>query len=294
MEIRTENGHEGGQAKPTCPFHTWCVVEWALDPAYAQNLEWDMGKLLRDANIPFPSREDADRLAKIVMTSADSKSTKRNKLRALELYMEWLGHPDVKFRKPVARRKLPKYLTEDEMKMLLRAARNWRDYAILALFMATGMRLNELTGLDVGDVDFTRKMVTVRTAKFDKEREIDLNDETLSILRSYLEKYHGMKADVSKGASNRPLFMSMRGTRISNKAVGTMVKKAGERAGLRIEISPHVLRHSFATTMLANGCDIFQLSRILGHASIAITEPYLHVNNDYRRNAYNKGVPKIF
>ena len=93
-------------------FRKWAVVERALDPAYAKNMEWVIGKMLREADMSFPDREDADRLAAAVMTSKAAKSTKRNNLRALEPYMDYLGYPDIHSCKLHASRKLPKYLTQ--------------------------------------------------------------------------------------------------------------------------------------------------------------------------------------
>lgn len=112
-----------------------------------------------------------------------------------------------RFKKPNAKRKLPKYLTQDEIRVLVKSARDFRDYAMLAVFCTAGTRLMDLVMLNIEDIDFTRKQIRIKHAKFDKEREVPLADECGAILRQYIESYHGPKA-----GPRAPLFKSARGT----------------------------------------------------------------------------------
>ena len=109
------------------------------------------------------------------------------------------------------------------------------------------------------------------------------------VLKAYIDKY----VNDPERRPDWPLFKSLRGTRASPHAISDVVHRCGKRAGITQRVSPHVLRHSFATAMIGNGCDLFHLSDILGHTNIDTTTIYLHINNDARRQAFEKGVPRI-
>lgn len=312
MTKNGKNGQKAGQDKCLCPvenagkdfsrlgtnkwgqdIHTWLITEKALDERYALYMAYNVNRLMARTNVLHPTPADVPRMQAWVVKSDFSKSHKRHLLRSLELYLEFRDIRNeagdfFKFRKPNATRKLPTYLTQDEMRRLVRAARDYRELAFLALYCTTGVRLREGVGLNIGDLNFEKKIVTVKHAKFDKEREIDLSDETISILKKYIEAYHGPNP-----GPRTPLFKSQRGNRWSPHAASDAITKCGERAGLDTRVTPHVLRHSFATAMVGNECDIFHLSKMLGHSRISTTEIYLHVNNEKRREAFERGVPTL-
>ncbi len=202
--------------------------------------------LLRDNNTPNPTREDADRIAMKILSSEYSKSYQKHLLLALECYMQYLGTP-VTYKKPRPNKRSPKYLTQDQLKMLVRSARDYRALAMLVMFSTTGVRLNELRMMNIGDVDLERRVVTIKHAKRDKDREIPLSEDCVKVLKVYLEKYH------KRPKPNDPFFLSQRGNRWSAHAIETCVERCSERAGLKGMVSPHVLRHSFATAMVSNG-----------------------------------------
>ena len=282
MAISAETAVSNGQG-----FEAWLLTEKGLSEKWAKNVEWYVKSLLARENVPFPTKTDAEMLALRVLKSESSKSHKRNTLKALEHYMEYVGEP-VRFKKPTKGKRLPRYLTQDELKKLVRTARNYREYALLSMFCTTGLRLNEVRMLDIGDIDFQRKTVTVRNAKLSKDREVPLSAECLGVLKAYISKYFG-----DSPSSSTPLFMSRRNARASPHALSDTVRKCGQKANLSKTVSPHLLRHSFATAMLGNGCDLFHLSDILGHSHIETTAIYLHVNNQARRDAFERGVPRI-
>lgn len=269
-------------------FIAWLMIEKGLSQSWARDIYWYVNRLLIRENIPFPDKEDADKLALQILQSDYSKSHKRNMLKAIEHYMEFIGKP-VKFKKPLKGKRLPRYLTQDEMRKLIRSARNYREFGILTIFCTTGLRLNEVRMLNINDLSFSRKVITVRCAKLDKDREVPMSEDCERVLKAYLEKYFTME----RRRANAPLFESIRGNRISPHALSSTVKNCAQRAEIKQTVSPHVLRHSFATAMIGNGCDLFHLSDILGHSNIETTTIYLHVNNEARRLAFNKGVPKF-
>jgi site-specific recombinase XerD len=259
-----------------------------LSEKWAKNTAWYVNRLLTRENIPFPEKEDAEALAFKILRSELSKSHKRNTLKAIEHYMEYVGKP-VHFKKPTKGKRLPRYLTQDELKKVVRTSRNYREFAVLTLFCTTGMRLNEVRMLNIGDLDFSRKMITVRCAKLSRDREVPMSQDCERVLKAYLEKYF----DKTRMLPNMPIFESNRGNRISPHALAEVVRKCARRAEIGQSVSPHVLRHSFATAMIGNGCDLFHLSDILGHSNIETTAIYLHVNNEARRMAFDRGVPRI-
>ena len=126
--------------------------------------------MLRENNTPFPKSEDAEKIGLKVLNSAYSKSYQKHLLTALELYMEYVGIT-IRFKKPKPTKRSPKYLTQEQLKKLIRGASDYRDFAMIIMSCTTGMRLNELRMLSVGDVDLERRIVTVRHAKRDRDRE---------------------------------------------------------------------------------------------------------------------------
>lgn len=273
--------------------YTRLISEKAPDVDHTKGVVWNANRLLARVNIFNPVMEDVPGIVAKVHQSEFSKSHKRHLLGALEKMLEFKGVKDKDgkfwhFKKPQPRRKLPKYLTQDEMRRLVRTARDYREPAALSVLCTGGLRLAELCGLNLEDVDFERKYFKVRHAKFDKEREVPMSEECEAILRQYLDAFHSPRA-----GPKTPLFKSIRGTRMSPHAVQNMIAKCGERTGLRDKLTPHVLRHSFATATVGNGCDIWHLSQMLGHNDIATTQIYLHVINEKLREQYDKGCPRL-
>lgn len=269
-------------------FTAWLMTEKGLSDKWARDTTWYVVKRLTAADIPFPEKKDAENLAYKILCSSYSKSHKRNLLKAIEHYMEYTGKP-VHFKKPNKGKRLPKYLTQDQMRKLVRATRNYREFALLTIFCTTGLRLNELRMLNIGDLDFTRRCLTVRCAKLSRDREVPLSEDCARVMNAYIDRYY----KEGQRKPDTPLFMSIRGVRASPHAISDTVKKCGRRAGLTQSVYPHLLRHSFATAMIGNGCDLFHLSDILGHSNIETTTIYLHINNEARRAAFEKGVPRI-
>ena len=183
---------------------------------------------------------------------------------------------------PKIGKRLPKYLTLEQSKKLLEATKNTsdeykeRDYAIITLFLNCGMRLSELVGINIKDINFSDKKLTV-IGKGDKERTIYLNPACIAAINEYLKvrPHDGVKYN-----SRDALFLSKRKERISNRMVQEIVKRELAKAGLDInKYSVHKLRHTAATLMYQNGVDIRALQVLLGHESISTTEIYTHVDN---------------
>jgi integrase/recombinase XerD len=177
----------------------------------------------------------------------------------------------------------PKYLTLSETTRLLEAARqDLRDYAILILLAYTGLRVNELCNLKISDIDFAEKVIHVLSGKGDKDRIVIMEDKTLEALKNYILVRMPVKDY---------LFTSQKKTKISSTHVERLVRTYALKCGITKKVTPHVLRHTFATTLLRNGADIRFIQQILGHASLATTQIYTHVDDQSLKYAYEKAKP---
>ena len=230
-----------------------------------------------------------------------SKATTRaRKASSIRIFFNYLSRkaklididPAQDLETPKLDKRLPKYLSLDDSKKLLDVASNEdnrnaeRDYAIITLFLNCGMRLSELVGINIKDIDFSEYKLNV-IGKGNKERTIYLNKACMKAISDYLDvrPKQGIKHD--NKYSEKALFLSERKTRISNRTVETIVDKQLRAAGLDSrKYSVHKLRHTAATLMYQYGqVDIRALQELLGHESIATTEIYTHVSNDQVRNA---------
>jgi integrase/recombinase XerD len=152
-----------------------------------------------------------------------------------------------------------------------------RDRAILTTLLFGGLRCNELRMLDVEDVDFEESTVFIRYAKRDKQRIVPLHDRA----REALEVYLGER-------STGPIFLSGQGARISNRRLRSLVKEIGQRAGLKKDLHPHTLRHSYATLLREAGVELGDVGNLLGHASLDTTRIYDHMSMSRKRAAVDR------
>lgn len=198
------------------------------------------------------------------------------------------ANPAAQVRMPKPREKEPEYLNEREYGRLLKVVKQcaskyfkYRDVAIVKMFLSTGLRLSELAGLDVGDIDFDNKTVRV-TRKGGNQQILPINGELIPGLRRYLLSRKNPLAQ-------EPLFISKRRKRISKGAIWHLVRKYARQAELKKnQLSPHILRHSFATSLLRKGIDLVTIQRLLAHRSLKTTERYLHACDESLRAAVGK------
>jgi integrase/recombinase XerD len=177
--------------------------------------------------------------------------------------------------------RLPRYLSEEDAHKLFETARGTpRDYAILHVLGYAGLRVSELCNLRVEDVEFDRHLLHVRSGKGDKDREVVLEEKTQAAVERYL-------ADRTiAGVETGRLFP------VTPVTVERMVRRRAREAGLQTRVTPHVLRHTLATALLRRGCDIRYIQKLLGHASVATTQIYTHVDTQALRQAYDRARPE--
>lgn len=164
---------------------------------------------------------------------------------------------------------LPKYLNQEEIKKLFAACTNIKHVCIMKLLYGGGLRLSELLNLQIQDIDSKDMLIHIRNAKGQKDRKVMLSGQLLQDLRNYYKLYR----------PKRQLFEGQNNDAYSARSVQNIIKTAAEGAGIRKEVSPHILRHSFATHLLENGTDIRYIQELLGHKSVKTTEIYTHISD---------------
>lgn len=195
--------------------------------------------------------------------------------------------------KPQKWDKLPSYLNYDEVDKLLAAPNiattsGYRDSLILETMYASGMRVSEVVNVSIADIDFKRGIIKV-VGKGSKERYVPLYEALSSKIYNWLPSRH---ADFVKGSDSGFLFINRRGGQLTRQYIWRMVKEYCADAGIDKGVSPHTLRHSFATHLLSGGADLRTIQIFLGHESIATTEIYTHVTDDDKRNTLMRFHPR--
>ena len=189
--------------------------------------------------------------------------------------------------RPKMKKRLPDVLTVNEVDKLLdiplHTKEDYRDKAILEVLYATGIRISELTNLKMQDVDFSNKVVRV-FGKGSKERIVPINKYALKYLGMYLD----IRGSFLKGKLTDYIFLNSKGEAISRESFGLELNKIVKKQGLNKKVTPHMLRHSFATHMLNQGADLRSIQELLGHSDISTTTIYTHVSNEKVKNDYLK------
>ena len=248
----------------------------------------------------------------------NSRASAARKLAAIRAFGRYLrreelieGDPAGLVGTPKREQRLPAHLGEAEMSRLLEVPDpsqplGRRDRAILELFYASGLRLSELVGLDLDDVNLGSRVVRV-LGKGRKERIVPFNRSTEAALRDWLRDWEGLATTPSapkarrwhpgaRGSSKKrpaqPLFLNYQGRRLSTRSVDRLVRKYVAACSTRLGISPHALRHTFATHLLERGADLRAIQELLGHARLSTTQRYTHVNAAQLLDAYKKAHPK--
>jgi integrase/recombinase XerC len=230
-----------------------------------------------------------------------AKSTIARRLAAVRSWCRFLCrrgvlavNPADGLRGPRQDRKLPHFVSREDMVRLLEAPPGdtplgLRDRALLEVLYSAGLRVSELTGLNVPDVDFEQGMAIVR-GKGRRERLAMLGDPALDRLRTWLDQRGPLLGP--RAERQLALFLNRHGTRLTSRSVGRLLEKYLAQVGLDPRTSPHTLRHSFATHLLDAGADIRSVQELLGHRSLGTTQIYTHVSTQRLRDSYHKAHPR--
>ena len=281
--------------------------------AYRNDLEQLIGFLSESrVGTKWPEIEEKD-LTPYLRDLEDrgySISTRSRKIASLKSFFKFLkaegcvaSNPAERIRSPRSGPTLPKALTIGQVDRLLEevggesSPEGMRDQAMLELLYASGLRVSELVGLDIRDVDF--EAMTVRcVGKGAKERLIPLHEEAVAVLETYLARVRPRLARAATGATEAPepekgaLFLNTRGGRITRQGFWLRLRSYAGRAGITTKLTPHTMRHSFATHLLRGVASLRHVQELLGHASIATTQIYTHLTNDHVRREYRRAHPR--
>jgi integrase/recombinase XerC len=231
-----------------------------------------------------------------------SKATVARKLATLRSFYKFLvkrnevsSNPVVAVRTPKQEKKLPRFLEYEEVKKLLETPPmdSWlgvRDRAIMETLYSTGIRVSELVALNMDDIDFLGEVVHVR-GKGKKERIAPIGSSALQVIQYYME-FRNKRAQSNSNFDSKVLFVNKHGRRLSTRSVRRKMDKYLKMAGLDIAISPHTLRHSFATHMLNNGADLRSVQELLGHQSLSTTQVYTHLTTNKLKEVYESAHPR--
>jgi len=236
-----------------------------------------------------------------------SPATMARKIATLRSFYKWAarrnispGNPMTAIRTPRQSKRLPKAITVDQIERLLCTPPDdevlgLRDRAMLETLYSTGIRVSELVGLTFGDVDAGNEAMRVK-GKGKRERLVPLGMHALNAINVYIAKVRadGKFSQVWSGpeAHDKPLFLNKHGGWLSSRSVRRKLDKYLREAGLDPEISPHTLRHSFATHLLENGADLRSVQELLGHQSLSTTQVYTHLTTQKLRDAYKEAHPR--
>ncbi len=201
--------------------------------------------------------------------------------------------PTAELRGPRKSQRLPRVLSRDEVARLLRGPkgtdpRALRDRALLEVMYACGLRASEAVGLELGDVDLEEGVVCAR-GKGSKERLVPIGRQAVAALQAYGRS--GRPSLLGARVESR-LFLNHRGSGLTRQGLYKIVQGHARRAGLKDKMSPHTLRHTFATHLLAGGCDLRSLQEMLGHADLATTQVYTHLSAERLKDAYFSAHPR--
>jgi integrase/recombinase XerD len=271
----------------------------------------DLGQFLdylKTKAVPAPndwSEVKKDHLvAYILSLKADreyASTTVARKVAAIKSFFHFLvaegfirDDPTATLDSPRVKKYLPRAISQEDVEKLLEAPgqstepRALRDRAILELLYATGMRVSELVALNEGDVDLPSASVRV-IGKGDKERVIPIYDRAVQAIEAYVSKG---RVRLLRDPEKKALFLNQRGERLTRQGLWLIVKGYVKVAGLKVPVTPHTLRHSFATHMLRGGADLRNVQELLGHANIATTQVYTQVSNERLREVYDEAHPR--
>jgi len=272
--------------------------------AYKRDLlKFDEFARKRKLTLESVGRDDlVDFLAGLYRLKLESRTvarqlvTLRNFFRFAQIQELIPDDPSINLESPKIRRHLPGYLRLEEVEKLLeqpdsKTPMGLRDRAMLEVLYSTGLRVSELTSLGVNDLD--TKVGCVRCiGKGDKERIVPVGKKALDMVDKYLRDGRPQLLRNAKASSGPALFINRRGVALSRVGVWKILSAYGRRAGLRVALTPHMLRHSFATHLLERGADLRSVQLMLGHADISTTQIYTHVVEERLKQIYKAHHPR--
>ncbi|MFH1709942.1 MAG: site-specific tyrosine recombinase/integron integrase [bacterium] len=286
-------------------FHSYIKLELNLSPhtvlAYIRDINQFLGFVKSKGSLfEIPQRIDpafARNYLRWLELKGFSKKSIARKISSCRSFFRYLFregkiklNPFERILTPKLGKRLPSFLYPEEVIKFLNAVdlklkNGLRDFAILELIYASGMRVGEVSKLRIDDVDLDSGEVLVH-GKGDKERVVLIGSHAISAIKRHL--------DVRKIRSNddKTLFLGRAGTKLTSRSIERMVRKYARKAGIEKRVTPHTLRHSFATHLLSGGADLKIVQELLGHSSLSTTQIYTHITKEKLKSIYDKAHPR--
>jgi len=290
-------------------FITWLTDEKGYSPHTTVNYQRDLLEFAADAGEDIDVKKIDTNIIRNYVYSLNIKiksSSVARKLSALRTFFKFLEqenliklNPMVSISMPKQEQHLPVFLSVDEVFALLESPGaeetfGCRDRAMLELLYSTGIRVSELVACNMANLDFDTEMVRVR-GKGNRERIIPIGAQAIKALQVYWverEKLLRKRLQLGKKFDKAAVFLNNRGTRLTARSVERLIARYGQKAGIDKQVTPHVLRHSFATHLLEMGADMRSVQELLGHASLSTTQKYTHLDMVHLMRVYDKAHPR--
>lgn len=288
------------------PFADYLSLEAGNSPNTVESYLRDIRRLATFAvsrRIRRPDRVKAETVRDLVYHLKDlgfSTASIRRQIAATRTYYRFLigegeatADPSERIEIPKGWRTLPAVLSVEQIEALLAAPNPdeplaWRDRALLEVAYGTGARVSELVGLAIADIGFDEALVRI-FGKGQKERLVPIGRRALGAVAIYTRE---IRPTLDRGQGRGMLFLNARGAPLSRVGAWGVIKKAAARAGIPTRVTPHTLRHSFATHLLEGGADLRAVQEMLGHADLATTQIYTHVDREYLRSVHKTFHPR--
>ena len=230
----------------------------------------------------------------------DAKSTISRKLSSLRTFYKYLvlnnkveSNPFLLVSSPKKEKRIPKFINYNNMEEILnvpniKTKEGQRERVILEVLYASGVRVSELVNIKLKDIDFSNKNILI-LGKGSKERLVSFGDYALEYINLYLKEGRKLLLD---GVKSDYLIVGKKSEKLTTRRVEQIIDDIIKRTSIKLNITPHMFRHTFATHLLDNGCDLLVVQELLGHASLSSTEIYTHVSNEHLREVYLKCHPR--
>ena len=230
----------------------------------------------------------------------DAKSTISRKLSSLRTFYKYLvlnnkveSNPFLLVSSPKKEKRIPKFINYNNMEEILnvpniKTKEGQRERVILEVLYASGVRVSELVNIKLKDIDFSNKNILI-FGKGSKERIVPLDDIATIALKNYINVYRNT---LLKNKSSNLLFLNAHGNSLSRQGFFKILKEIALEKGINKELSPHTIRHSFATHLINHGADLRSVQTLLGHENIKTTQIYTHISNNYVKEKYNETHPR--
>lgn len=287
-------------------FNDYLTFERGLSPRTVSAYERDLTRWwqsLRERGVDDPAQATPELLREWVFALKEeglAATSIRRAQSAVRTYFRFLlsegvldVDPSERLESPRVARKLPDFLTRDEVTRLLDAPDAskplfWRDRAILELLYASGLRVSELVDLPLSGLDLDEAWATV-FGKGSRERLVPIGAPAVRTLERYLRE---VRPRLDKGRGQGRVYLNARGNLMRRESIWKLVKDSAKRAGIAKNVSPHTLRHTFATHLVEGGADLAAVQELLGHVDISTTQIYTHVDREYLRDVHRRFHPR--